>query len=200
MGIILDRNMNKELKKLINCDIDAFKNIALLYGAKQLSIIIKITFLRNRYYPNLSTIVYYRNARYHLLNNNRLRYFYYTLRLRRYRVKTGIDLSPQTDIGSPFLFEHLGPRVISPLAIIGKNCKIFPGVTIGGGKSRNKEEGFPVIGDNVSIRTNSVVAGKIKIGNNVNIGPNCFINFDIPDSATVISTGIIVKEKKYANL
>lgn len=144
----------------------------------------------------MATILFYRKARYHFLKNNKLIYFYYTLILRNYRAKTGIDLSPQTEIGSPFLFEHLGPRVISPLAIIGNNCTIFPGVTIGGGKNKNKEVGFPIIGDNVSIRTNSVVSGKINIGNNVNIGPNCFINYDIPENATVISTGVIVKEKK----
>ena len=81
------------------------------------------------------------------------------------------------------------------MAVIGRNCKIFPGVTIGGGKNKNKEEGFPIIGDNVSIRTNSVVSGKIKIGNNVNIGPNCFVNYDIPDNSTVINTGAIIKYK-----
>lgn len=188
--------MNKNLRKLINCDLDAFRSIALLYGARQLSLILKVPFLRNKYYPNLTTIVYYRIARYHLLNNNKIRYFIYTLRLRKYRCKTGIDLSPQTDIGSPFLFEHLGPRVISPLAIIGENCHVLPGVTIGGGKNRNKEEGFPIIGDNVYIRANAVIAGKIKIGNNVNIGPNCFVNFDVPDNCTIINTGIIIKEKR----
>ena len=188
--------MTKELKELINSDINKFRSLALQYGAKQLSIIIKIPFLRNKYYPNLATIIYYRIARYHLLNNNKFRFFYYTLKLRSFRAKTGIDLAPQTVIGSPFLFEHLGPRVISSLAIIGKNCKISPGVTIGGGKNKDKEEGFPMIGDNVSIRTNSVVAGKIKVGHNVNIGPNCFVNFDIPDNASVICTGIIIKEKK----
>jgi len=168
----------------------------LFSGAKQLELILKISFLRNRYYPNLATILYYRKARWHLINNNKFRYFYYTLRLRRYRAKTGIDLSPQTDIGSPFLFVHLGPRVIANSAIIGNNCRIFPGVTIGGYKSRNKEEGSPVIGNNVSIRANAVVVGKIRIGNNVNIGANCFVNFDIPDGASVISSGIIIKQKK----
>lgn len=188
--------MNRDLKKIIECDINVFLNVSLFSGAKQLSFIINIPFLRNIYYPNLATVIYYRIARYHLLKNNKWRYFYFTLKLRRFRAKTSIDLSPQTNISKAFMFVHLGPRVIASTAVIGENCIIFPGVTIGGYKSKNKEEGAPIIGDNVSIRANAVVVGKIKIGNNVNIGANCFVNFDVPDGASVISSGIVIKEKK----
>lgn len=49
---------------------------------------------------------------------------------------------------------------------------------------RNK--GVPHIGDNVIINANAVVVGGVKIGNNVLVAPNAFVNFDVPDDSIVI--------------
>ncbi|MFV8281350.1 hypothetical protein ACNKXS_07380 [Christiangramia marina] len=59
------------------------------------------------------------------------------------------------------------------------------GVTVGN-KSRGKRKGSPIIGDRVLIGPNSVVVGKIKIGNDVLISPPTLVNFDVPDNAVVL--------------
>ena len=64
---------------------------------------------------------------------------------------------------------------------IGKNVSILQGVTIGDDHKGQR----PVIGDNVVIYPNAVIAGGIRIGNNVYIGAGSFVNFDVPDGSTV---------------
>lgn len=63
---------------------------------------------------------------------------------------------------------------------IGKNFEFYQNVTVGWGRI-----GKPTIGDNVSIYAGAVVAGKIKIGNNVKITANSFVRKDVPDNTLV---------------
>ena len=83
---------------------------------------------------------------------------------------------------------------ISGVATIGRNCFISHQVTIG--RSMN---GVPTIGDNCYIGPGAKIFGEIKIGNNVRIGANCPVFFDIPDNATVVlpKPRIIQREEWY---
>lgn len=74
---------------------------------------------------------------------------------------------------------------INPEAKIGKNCNIHKGVTIGQ-ENRGRKKGAPWIGDEVWIGINSTIVGKIKIGNDVLISANSFVNFDVPNHSIVI--------------
>jgi len=74
--------------------------------------------------------------------------------------------------------------VINPRAIIGENCNISQGVTIGIVNSGPKQ-GVPIIGDRVYIGPGAKVIGNIKIGNDVAIGANAVVINDVTDSVTV---------------
>ena len=88
---------------------------------------------------------------------------------------------------------HFGPRFINPAVSIGNNCYIGQGVTIGV-EYRGQRCGSPTIGNKVWIGANSVIVGKISIGDNVLIAPGSFINFDVPDNSIVCTnTGKIIK-------
>ncbi len=129
--------------------------------------------------------------------------FFFRVLKRRYRFKYGFEIHSDARIGQGFyLSGHCGPIVIGPIKI-GKNCNISHSVTIGR-SYRNGILGRPEIGDYVWIGPGSVLVGKIKIGNNVLIAPNSFVNFDIPDNSLVIGNPakIIQKEnptKNYIN-
>lgn len=72
---------------------------------------------------------------------------------------------------------------------IGRNFVVHQNYTVGwnhGGK--------PIIGDDVSIYAGAVVAGPIKIGNNVKIGANCTVLQDIPDNSIVYGNPCIIKK------
>lgn len=81
-------------------------------------------------------------------------------------------------------FGHAYCITINPKAVLGKNINLHKGVTIGQ-ENRGKRKGTPVIGDNVWIGVNATIVGAIKIGNDVLIAPNTYVNCDVPDHSIV---------------
>lgn len=81
--------------------------------------------------------------------------------------------------------------------MIGQNCNIHKGVTIGQ-ESRGKRKGSPIIGNKVWIGVGAVVVGKITIGDDVMIAPNSFVNTDIPPHSVVFGNPYIIKHKENA--
>ena len=99
--------------------------------------------------------------------------------------KLGISIPAGTSIGSGFYIGHFGGIVVSQKATIGRNCNISQGVTIGRA-NRGRNQGYPVLGDNIYIGPGAVIAGSVRIGNNVAIGANCVVTTDIPDDSVVV--------------
>lgn len=111
--------------------------------------------------------------------------------LRHYQIKYGFQIYPETQIGAGFYLGHWGSLVINPKTKIGKNCNIAQGVTIAQA-NRGKNEGVPEIGDEVWIGPNAVIVGNIKIGKNVLIAPNAYVNIDVPENSIVMGNpGVI---------
>lgn len=109
----------------------------------------------------------------------------FRLLLRRYSIKFGYQISAKTKIGEGFYLGHWGTVVVNPETVIGKNCNIAHGVTLGQ-TNRGKTKGVPVLKDNVWIGTNAVIVGGITIGNNVLIAPNSYVTQDVPDNSVVM--------------
>lgn len=109
--------------------------------------------------------------------------------------KYGIHLPYGANIGSGFYIGHFGTIIISSQVIIGKNCNISQGVTIGI-SNRGKYKGCPTIGDNVYIGPGAKIFGAINIGNNVAVGANCVVTKDIPDNSVVVGIpGKVISSK-----
>ncbi len=93
------------------------------------------------------------------------------------------DIPSSVVIGKNTLFGHSGIGVvIHQDAVIGDDCIIGQGITIGG---RSKNPTVPVIGNKVYIAAGARVLGPIKIGNNVIIAPNAVVIKDVPDNCIV---------------
>lgn len=92
---------------------------------------------------------------------------------------------PRFSCAGGLCFPHMYGIVISYNTIIGKNCTIYQGVTIGQDRIKYPNEA-PVIGDNVMIGAGAKIIGPVKIGNNVKIGANCVVVTNVPDDATVV--------------
>jgi serine O-acetyltransferase len=104
--------------------------------------------------------------------------------LRRYRYRYGISIPSNTQIGEGFYIGHFGGIVVNQDCLIGKNCNISQGVTLGQA-NRGKNKGTPTIGNNVYIGPGVKVVGKVRIGNNVAIGANSVVTKDMPDNSVV---------------
>ena len=123
---------------------------------------------------------------------NSLLQLYYRFRFKRIKARHGLEISFRTQIGEGFYLGHPYNITINDAVVIGKNCNIHKGATIGQ-ENRGKRKGTPVIGDCVWIGINATIVGKITIGNDVLIAPNTYVNCDIPDHSVVFGNPCIIK-------
>lgn len=124
--------------------------------------------------------------------NKILRFF-----LRMYSHRYGIQIPYNTEIGKGLYIGHFGNIIVNNAAKIGDNCNINQGVTIGQ-TNRGNRMGAPNIGNNVWIGANSVIVGKIIIGNNVLIAPLSYVNVDIPNDSIAIGNPLRIISKSNA--
>lgn len=103
--------------------------------------------------------------------------------------KTGIDIHPAATIGESFFIDHGTGIVIGETAVIGKNVKIYQGVTLGAltvSKDKASEKRHPTIEDNVVIYANAtILGGNTTIGKGAVIGGNVWITSSIPAQTLV---------------
>ena len=102
---------------------------------------------------------------------------------------TGIDIHPGAEIGESFFIDHGTGVVIGETSVIGKNVKLYQGVTLGA-LSVRKEEGnrkrHPTIEDNVTIYSHAtILGGDTVIGHGCVIGGNVWITDSVPPNTTV---------------
>ena len=104
---------------------------------------------------------------------------------------TGIDINPGATIGEYFFIDHGTGVVIGETTEIGKNVKLYQGVTLGALSTRQGQllanvKRHPTIRDNVTIYSNSsVLGGETVIGHDSVIGGNAFITTSIPPNTRV---------------
>ena len=104
---------------------------------------------------------------------------------------TGIDIHPGATIGEYFFIDHGTGIVVGETTVIGRNVKIYQGVTLGGlstrgGQSLRGKRRHPTIEDNVTIYANaSILGGETVIGRDCVIGANSFITQSLPPCTTV---------------
>ena len=111
------------------------------------------------------------------------------------RWMTGIEIHPGATIGRRFFIDHGMGVVIGETAVIGDDCTLYHGVTLGG-TSWNKGKRHPTLADNVVVGAGAKVLGPISIGPGARIGSNAVVVKDVPEGATVVGIpGRIVNRK-----
>ncbi|HVQ36272.1 MAG TPA: hypothetical protein VMS31_01980 [Pyrinomonadaceae bacterium] len=109
-------------------------------------------------------------------------------------VTTGISLPYTASIGPGFYIGHFGNIIVNGEAVIGSNCNISQGVTIGV-SGRGERRGVPTIGDRVYIGANAVVAGKILVGDDAVIGANSLVVSDVPNASTAVGVPATILDR-----
>jgi len=143
-------------------------------------------------YSGVQAVIFYRLT--HLLWRYKLRWlarFISTLA----RWITGIEIHPGAVIGRRFFIDHGMGVVIGETAIIGDDCMLYHGVTLGG-TTWDKVKRHPTLKDGVVIGAGAKILGPITLGNNVRVGSNSVVVRSIDDNETVVGIpGRIVKKK-----
>jgi serine O-acetyltransferase len=118
--------------------------------------------------------------------------------------RTGIDIHPGATIGDNFFIDHGTGIVIGETTTIGKNVKIYQGVTLGAlsvSKGMANEKRHPTIEDNVIVYSGStILGGKTTIGHDTIIGGNVWLTESIqPNSVVYHKSEVIIRDGKNFN-
>ena len=95
-----------------------------------------------------------------------------------------VDINPAAQIGSGIMLDHATGFVMGETAIIGNNCSILQGVTLGG-TGNNLGDRHPKVGDYVLIGANASVLGNIKIGQGTKIAAGSVVLDSCPENCTL---------------
>jgi serine O-acetyltransferase len=115
------------------------------------------------------------------------------------RFLTGVEIHPGATIGRRFFIDHAMGVVIGETAIIGDDCTLYHGVTLGG-TTWNPGKRHPTLEDDVVIGAGAKVLGPITVKRGARVGSNAVVVKDVPEEATVIGIpGHIVESKESAH-
>ena len=101
------------------------------------------------------------------------------------RFWTGVEIHPGAVIGRRLFIDHGMGVVIGETSIVGDDCTIYQGCTLGGtGKEKGKRH--PTLMNNVTIGSGARVLGNITVGENCRVGAGSVVLRDVPDNSTVV--------------
>lgn len=121
------------------------------------------------------------------------------MKFHKYSVKLGFSI-PLFVFGKGWSLPHYGTIVVAKNAVIGENCRIHEGVTIG---ATNGSSNAAVIGKNVFIGSGAKIIGAVKIADDVAIGANAVVIKDIDEPGTTwggVPAKKISNESSHSNL
>jgi serine O-acetyltransferase len=105
--------------------------------------------------------------------------------------RTGIDIHPGAEIGESFFIDHGTGVVIGETTVIGKDVKLYQGVTLGALSVKKEAAGkkrHPTIEDDVTIYSNAaILGGETVIGRGCTIGGNVWLTSSVPPHTVVYS-------------
>lgn len=98
---------------------------------------------------------------------------------------TGVEIHPGATIGRRFFIDHAMGVVIGETAVIGNDCTLYHGVTLGG-TTWNPGKRHPTLEDDVVVGAGAKVLGPITLKRGVRVGSNAVVVKDAPEDSTVI--------------
>lgn len=133
-------------------------------------------------YPGVHALFWYRIA--HAFWNLHLKLLAEII-MQAVRFFTLIEIHPGATIGRRLFIDHGAGVVIGATAIIGDDCLMFHGSTLGGtGHAHAKRH--PTLGNRVLVGTGAKILGNITIGDDAKIGADTVVLHDVPTGATVV--------------
>lgn len=111
------------------------------------------------------------------------------------RFLTGIEIHPGATFGRRVFIDHGMGVVVGETAIVGDDCLIYQGVTLGG-TSLKKEKRHPTLEDHVVVGSGAKVLGNITIGHHSRVGSSSVVIKSAPPHSTIVGIpGRILEEK-----
>ncbi len=133
-------------------------------------------------YPGVRAVFWHRVAHFFFLHNMKFiaRWISQTTRF-----WTGIEIHPGARIGKGLFIDHGMGVVIGETAIIGDNCTIYQGVTLGG-TGTEKGKRHPTLGNNVMVGCGAKILGPFTVGDNSKIAAGAVVLSEVPANSTCV--------------
>lgn len=109
---------------------------------------------------------------------------------------TGIEIHPGARIGRRLFIDHGMGVVIGETTVIGDDCLLFHGSTLGG-RSMTRGKRHPTLGDRVLVGAGAKVLGPLWIGDDAQIGANAVVVKDVPDGAVAVGVPAHVRTPRH---
>ena len=111
------------------------------------------------------------------------------------RLLTGIEIHPGAQIGRRVFIDHGFGVVIGETAVVGDDCTIYQGVTLGGTRLYKGEKRHPTLERGVVVGAGAQILGGFTVGAEAHIGSNAVVVKPVPAGATAVGNParIIVK-------
>jgi serine O-acetyltransferase len=106
---------------------------------------------------------------------------------------TGIGIPKSVRVGPGLKIWHFGNIFVHGDSVIGANCTLRQGVTIG-----NRVEGgpAPVLEDDVELGAYAQVLGAVRVGRGAKVGAMSVVLNDVPDGATAVGIPARIIERR----
>lgn len=114
------------------------------------------------------------------------------------RLFTGIEIHPGAQIGRRVFIDHGFGVVIGETAVIGDDCTIYQGVTLGGTRLYKGAKRHPTLGKGVVVGAGAQVLGGFTVGDGARIGSNAVVVKPVPAGATAVGNPARIIEAKDA--
>jgi serine O-acetyltransferase len=113
---------------------------------------------------------------------------------------SGIEIHPAAKFGIGLVIDHGTGVVVGETSIVGKYAYLLNGVVLGANGIADNLAGrqrHPMIGDFFECAANVKVLGAVSIGNNVKVGADCRIDYDLEDNSISYCRAIIETYRDY---
>jgi serine O-acetyltransferase len=115
------------------------------------------------------------------------------------RFWTGIEIHPAATLGRRVVIDHGMGVVIGETAVVGDDCLIYHGVTLGGKNPGSRDavtgQRHPRIGNRVTIGALAVVLGPVSVGDDAVIGAHSVVLDTVPPGALAVGVPAVVKKR-----
>lgn len=112
------------------------------------------------------------------------------------RVLTGIEIHPGAQIGQRVFIDHGFGVVIGETAIVGDDCTIYQGVTLGGTSLNKGVKRHPTLENNVIIGAGAQILGGFTVGEGAKVGSNAVVVKPVPAGATAVGNPAHIVHKE----
>lgn len=121
----------------------------------------------------------------------------YRMMFRKVRNGYGIELPYSAKVGRRVIIEHQSAIVIHGNCVIGDDCVIRQGCTLGN-RYLDRLDEAPILGDRVNVGAGAKILGRVRIGNDACIGANAVVLSDVGTGETAIGIPAKILKRKPA--